>query len=351
MSVFPPFKAVKPLLRKPAVCLFSGTLAFTSFAQAEPFAPATIEMDAHVIWAPSPLEKNLDLGAEMGLGNATDDWHIKIDFVDMSRMTERDGCNPEYCHPLVQAHQEVSDFSIEITSTSELDMSHPLLQTDRPFRPKDYFEWVVNLNNRNTGYIQLKDAFEGLFFDEEAGRTRLWEFERSLHTLHPGSIFEFTSAELARSYANSQNIPDITYHAIEQLYNVLDSEEFYRQGTVTMSNVKITWPGEAVAPALCRYEVVSEWAEGFTAFVYMKNMTAAPLVGGWSVAIDFADDVAINTHWSSQLSGNSSTVVATNMDWNATIYPGQEINFGFVGSKAPGQTAAASIASAICRRP
>jgi poly(3-hydroxybutyrate) depolymerase len=84
------------------------------------------------------------------------------------------------------------------------------------------------------------------------------------------------------------------------------------------------------ASASCTYTVDSEWPNGFTASITIKNDTGAP-INNWNVNWQYATNRMTNG-WNANLSG-SNPYTASNMSWNGNIAVGQSVSFGFQGTK------------------
>ena len=103
----------------------------------------------------------------------------------------------------------------------------------------------------------------------------------------------------------------------------------------------------AIAVGNCSYVINSQWNNGFTAAVRIKNMGSQP-INGWNVNWQYSDGSKITNHWSASLSG-SNPYTAKNMSWNSTIQPGQTVEFGFQGSKGAGAASIPAITGSVCQ--
>ena len=93
---------------------------------------------------------------------------------------------------------------------------------------------------------------------------------------------------------------------------------------------------ETNRPAECEINVVSQWNTGLTAEVIIRNVSNET-INGWSVAVSFLDGGTLNNLWNGNVTTNSGSLLQVeNLSWNASIQPGQSINFGFVASKNGG---------------
>ncbi|WP_285729540.1 glycoside hydrolase family 9 protein [Nocardiopsis sp. ATB16-24] len=91
----------------------------------------------------------------------------------------------------------------------------------------------------------------------------------------------------------------------------------------------------AGAPCQVDYEIQGQWREGFTAQVTVRNTGEEP-VEGWELVWSFTGGQYVDRHWSAVLSQSGHSVTARNADWNATIAPGGEVTFGFLGGLPSG---------------
>lgn len=91
----------------------------------------------------------------------------------------------------------------------------------------------------------------------------------------------------------------------------------------------------SLAPtAVCSYVVNSQWHNGFTAAIRIKNM-GTRAINRWSINWQYSDGSKVTNLWNAQLwdSGIPGSYAAGNLDWNAMIQPGQTVEFGFQGTK------------------
>jgi poly(3-hydroxybutyrate) depolymerase len=97
--------------------------------------------------------------------------------------------------------------------------------------------------------------------------------------------------------------------------------------------------------AACSYSIDSEWPNGFTASITIKNDTGAP-INNWNVNWQYANN-RMSGGWNANFSG-SNPYSATNMSWNGTIAVGQSVSFGVQGEKANGSAERPTINGALC---
>jgi len=99
--------------------------------------------------------------------------------------------------------------------------------------------------------------------------------------------------------------------------------------------------------AECVYQIQSQWSNGFTAAIRVKNVSTQP-ISGWGVNWKYSDSSNVTNAWNANLSGGNP-YTATNLNWNSTIQPGQTIEFGFQGSKPAGTAIAPAVTGSICQ--
>jgi hypothetical protein len=103
----------------------------------------------------------------------------------------------------------------------------------------------------------------------------------------------------------------------------------------------------AAALGNCRYVLNSQWDNGFTASVRITN-NGTQTIQGWNVNWNYSDGSKITGSWNTNLSGNNP-YSAKNVNWNATISPGQTVEFGFQGNKPKGAAQIPVITGSICQ--
>lgn len=101
------------------------------------------------------------------------------------------------------------------------------------------------------------------------------------------------------------------------------------------------------AKANCSYVIGSQWGNGFTAAIRVKN-TGMQTLNGWSVNWQYSDGSKVTNLWNASLSG-SNPYNAKNLGWNANIKPGQTVEFGFQGSKPSGAAAVPAVTGSVCQ--
>ncbi len=87
--------------------------------------------------------------------------------------------------------------------------------------------------------------------------------------------------------------------------------------------------------------VISEaggWNDGtadFKQYTIKVQNKGKKYVSSWKVTVPFGSSAAIDQSWSAEISMNGGTLTASNVDWNASIEPGKEAEFGVI-IKNPG---------------
>ena len=99
------------------------------------------------------------------------------------------------------------------------------------------------------------------------------------------------------------------------------------------------------ASASCTYSIDSEWPNGFTASITIKNDTGAP-INNWNVNWQYATN-RMSSGWNANFSG-SNPYSAANIGWNGNIAVGQSISFGLQGVKNGGSAERPTINGAAC---
>jgi len=103
----------------------------------------------------------------------------------------------------------------------------------------------------------------------------------------------------------------------------------------------------APAKALCSYVINSQWNNGFTAAVRIKN-TTSQTISGWSVNWQYSDGSKITGSWNASLTG-ANPYNAKNLSWNTNIQPGQTVEFGFQGSKPNNAAIVPAVTGSVCQ--
>lgn len=113
------------------------------------------------------------------------------------------------------------------------------------------------------------------------------------------------------------------------------------------SSVTSSSSSAPAAKATCTYNINSQWSNGFTGSMRVKNISTQP-ISGWTVSWQYADSTKVTNAWNATLSG-ANPYQAKNEGWNSTIQPGQTVEFGFQGSKPAGAATTPTITGGICK--
>ncbi|MES2674582.1 MAG: cellulose binding domain-containing protein [Pseudomonadota bacterium] len=97
----------------------------------------------------------------------------------------------------------------------------------------------------------------------------------------------------------------------------------------------------------CRYVINNQWDKGFTASIRVKNTGSQP-IQGWDVRWQYTDNSSITNSWNVKLAGQNP-YSAKNENWNATIKPGQTVEFGFNGRKPAGPAQIPVVTGSVCQ--
>jgi chitin-binding protein len=96
----------------------------------------------------------------------------------------------------------------------------------------------------------------------------------------------------------------------------------------------------------CYYELYTgEWIGGFMAKIVIEN-NSSETIFGWEVSWSYTDGSSISQIWNADVNGSYS---ATNLPWNATINPGDRVEFGFTGVSASSNAEIPEVTGDICQ--
>ena len=120
-----------------------------------------------------------------------------------------------------------------------------------------------------------------------------------------------------------------------------------RSSSSSSSKVSSSSSVSSIGKVQCSYVIQSEWANGFTGAIRLKNIGTQP-ISAWSVNWQYKDSSKVTNVWNANLSGNNP-YTAKNLSWNSIIQPGQTIEFGFQGSKPSGPAKIPPITGPLCQ--
>lgn len=318
---------------------FGGLLAWTCSSYAENLTPVKLEVTLAVTW-------NELVGSSTGLNNTSeaDTWVAIVDIKDVALVAYPE-CPQAPCPVNIDVNEQDSQgFSFNVASTSEIPADNPVIRTDQS-NSFDAFDFDSNLSSPGTEFFRFVDTEAGVYYPPEGSGSITWRLDRRVlsPTLPAGYVQRDTEG-----FIEALRDTSLTYSVTEFFANNTLQTAYTKTGTAKVTSVRVLSDVAPTAPLTCRYQVATDWGTGYVAFVYLKNETTEP-VTGWQVNIDFQDPLNITNSWSAVLSGSAGALTAAPLAWNQTIYPGQEINFGFQGTKISGQTSAAAVSGDACR--
>lgn len=97
----------------------------------------------------------------------------------------------------------------------------------------------------------------------------------------------------------------------------------------------------------CAYVISSQWAGGFNAAIRITN-NKITAINGWSVNWAYTDGTQLTGSWNATITG-TNPYNATNLSWNATIQPGQTVEFGVQGTNGGAAAATPAITGSVCQ--
>jgi rhamnogalacturonan endolyase len=80
----------------------------------------------------------------------------------------------------------------------------------------------------------------------------------------------------------------------------------------------------------CSYVITNNWGGGFTGAIRITNRGTSA-INGWNVNWTYAGSTRLSGSWNANVTG-TNPYAASNMSWNASIQPGQTVEFGFQGT-------------------
>jgi len=100
---------------------------------------------------------------------------------------------------------------------------------------------------------------------------------------------------------------------------------------VVTPTTPVVTPTTPPSPAQVTYQVVSQWAGGFSVRIDICNTSPQP-ISGWTLQFTFPDAQQITQGWNGNMSQSGELVTITNASYNGLIKPGQCIYLGFNGT-------------------
>ena len=100
------------------------------------------------------------------------------------------------------------------------------------------------------------------------------------------------------------------------------------------------------AQASCQYLISNEWNSGFTGSIRITNDNNNP-ISNWAISWQYSGANRITSSWNATVSGNNP-YSAQPLSWNASIQPGQSVEFGFQGNKNGGSLEIPALSGNLC---
>ncbi len=159
-----------------------------------------------------------------------------------------------------------------------------------------------------------------------------------------------TSTSIVRNHTNSDNCVGSSSSS-SRVSSSSSSRTSISSSSVpsvsSMSSIVRSSSSVAVTKAQCSYVINSQWNNGFTAAIRIKNTTAS-VINGWDVNWQYNDGSKVTNLWNATLSG-ANPYNAKNLSWNSSIQPGQTVEFGFQGTKSAAVASIPAITGAVCQ--
>jgi len=106
--------------------------------------------------------------------------------------------------------------------------------------------------------------------------------------------------------------------------------------TLVPTPVTTTTPTPATSGLECEIVSVDRWYNGYVATAVVKNTGSEPSKA-WQVNLDINPQDKIVTRWSVDIQSANDSFIGKNVHYNASIYPGQSITFGFLANYREGK--------------
>ncbi len=148
-----------------------------------------------------------------------------------------------------------------------------------------------------------------------------------------------SSSRTSSSVRSSSSVPDKSSSSIYSSSSIRTSSS---SSIRTSSSSSV-----AQTKAQCSYQIQSQWGNGFTASIRIKNISNT-VINGWDVNWQYVDDSKVTNLWNATVSG-TNPYNAKNLSWNAAIQPGQTVEFGFQGSKTAATAITPVVTGSICQ--
>ena len=139
-----------------------------------------------------------------------------------------------------------------------------------------------------------------------------------------------TDPQLGTSVTNSITLTNLSPNTQYQVY--VRARD--RAGNLSGNSALVTLTTPPNTGGGCRVAyTASNWGggNGFTGGVTITN-TGTSTINGWNLVWTYANGQRVVAMWNATYSQPATVVTATNVDYNRTIAPGGQVNFGFNGS-------------------
>lgn len=309
-------------------------------ANADALTPTTLKIKYEITWDDTYFSPN---AAQFNLATSTETWDVTFKVGNESFVVEGSGTPLPASLNTVEGGDLASSFSV--VSSSEIPSTSDAARFDT-LTSRDVFKFESNLLNSNTEFFSITDALFGRYVPQTGNQLVTWSKTRQLTSP------QLIASTIARSTAGIKaalNNRNYVYQVSDNFLNNVLQTAYSKTGTArVVALTEVTDTGPAPAPATCKYVVYSDWGTGFNGAVIIKNKTNQPITG-WQLNLSLLGGGSISQIWGARILGSAPNYSASFLSWNETIWPGQEITFGFNGTKAVGQSAAASVSGGICQ--
>ncbi|HEY6530474.1 MAG TPA: cellulose binding domain-containing protein, partial [Cellvibrionaceae bacterium] len=302
--------------------------------------PTTLKIKYEITWDDTFFSPN---AAQFNLATTTETWDVTFKVGNETFIAEGSGTPAPASLNTVEGAELASSFTI--LSSSEIPSTSDAARFDT-LTSRDVFKFESNLLNSGTEFFSLTDALFGRYVPPTGSQLITWSKTRQISSpqLIAGTVAHSTAG--VKTALSNKNY---TYEVSDNFLNNALQTAYSKTGTARVVSItEATTTPTTPAPASCKYVVYSDWGTGFNAAVIVKNKTNQPITG-WQLKLTLLGGGSISQIWGARILGNAPTYTASFLSWNETIWPDQEITFGFNGVKTAGQSAAANVSGGICQ--
>jgi hypothetical protein len=155
-------------------------------------------------------------------------------------------------------------------------------------------------------------------------------------SISPGASQQFT-AQARDQFGNALAVQPAFTWSLVSGGGTINATGLYQApatpGTATVraasggvSGTAVVTIGQSLS-ATATFADVNDWGSGFTGSITLTN-TSSTAINGWTLEFDFTSN--LTDIWDAQIVSHvGNHYVIRNADWDATIAPGQGVNFGF----------------------